>query len=611
MSLCRLHLKTAPPASETLNNIYASFSRRVSSGDRGICPLELTGIFLKLCQSQSCGKCVPCRSGLGRIAALLEGIDKGSGSEKDIELIKKTAGAVADSADCAIGYDAANAVLDAVETYSADLKKHAKNASCMSKHEAVRCVTDCPAHVDISGYIALCGQQRYEDALRLIRKDNPFPSTCALICENPCEKYCRRGIIDDSINIRAIKRSVIEKAAALPPETVAPASGKKVAVIGSGPAGLSAAYYLALMGHEVTVYEKRKRLGGMLRYGIPAYRLPDKYLDADIDYILSHGIKTVMGVEVGGDLSFADLTGKYDSVFVTIGAQGSKSLGIPGEDSKGVLSAVKLLSDIGDGEYPDFSGKDVIVVGGGNVAMDAVRSSIRLGAKTVKCVYRRRVIDMPALYHEIEGAVAEGAEMLPLYAPLKLLADAEGQVKEMIVQPQIVGEYKAGRPVPLKARLPEKSIKCDIIITAIGQGIQSDYFAKQGMKLQWDQIATDLACVVTEMPGVFAGGDCVSGPSTVVKAIEAGKVAAANIDVYLGGEHTISVNVKIPPASMKIKKAWGRVVCRERESFERRRDFDLVELPLSDEETAQECARCLRCDHFGLGTLKDGRMEKW
>jgi len=218
---------------------------------------------------------------------------------------------------------------------------------------------------------------------------------------------------------------------------------------------------------------------------------------------------------------------------------------------------------------------------------------------------------MPALPAEVEGAIAEGAEMVPLYAPVRVVCDEKGRVKELVTQPQIVGEYRDGRPVPKNANLPEKSFECDVIITAIGQSIQSGYFGAQGMKLQYDMLETDLSCAVAELPGVFSGGDCVFGPATVIKAIEAGKVAAASIDDYLGQPHPVAVAIDIPPASPNIKKAWGRVVNREREAFERKTDFELVELPLSDEETAQECSRCLRCDHYGHGTLIDGRLVKW
>ena len=607
----RLFIKTAQPGESTIEDIYAGLKRRVEAGERGVCPVDLTAVFLRLCQSQSCGKCTPCREGLDRMTALLEGMLDGEGTADDIKFIKKTAAAIADSADCAIGFEAAKVVLGCIETYYEDFEAHVSTGSCMTKHQAVRCAWNCPAHVDIPGYIALCGQGRFADAVRVIRKDNPLPSTCALICEHPCEEYCRRGIIDEAINIRAVKRSAVEQAGSVAPEACMPPTGKKIGVIGGGPAGLSAAYYLSLMGHSVTVYEKRKKLGGMLRYGIPLYRLPDEYLDYDIDAILATGVETVMNTNIGTDITFEELRKKYDSVLVTIGAHGNKTLDMPGEDGNGVLSAVKLLSDMGDDEPPDFRGKDVVIVGGGNVAMDASRTSIRLGAKSVKCVYRRRIDDMTALAEEIEGAIAEGVDIMQLRAPMRVENDANGNVKALIVQPQIIGEYRGGRPSPKKANKPEESIPCDIVIVAIGQAIQSEYFKECGIDLNYDMLQTELSCAVPGMPGVFAGGDCTFGPATVIRAIEAGKVSAANIDKYLGYAHHITLNVDIPNAPHSHKAANGRVTSAERTALDRKSDFDMFEFSMSEEEMKQECSRCLRCDHYGMGTLRGGRIYQW
>lgn len=606
----RLFLKTAPPGQKTIDDIYAGLTRRSGYGERGVCPVDLTAVFLRLCQSQSCGKCTPCRTGLGRIVELLEKILAGNGTTEDLELIMRTASAVSDSADCAVGFEAAEMVLGGIEAYRRDFEAHVTQGSCIAVHQAVRCKWNCPAHVDIPGYIALCGQGRYADAVRLIRKDNPFPSACSLICEHPCEEFCRRGILDSAVNIRAIKRAVIDRAGAVPKDPRAPETGKKVAVVGGGPAGLTAAYYLSRMGHTVTVYEKRKKLGGMLRYGIPLYRLPDRYLDADINAILAAGV-TVAESEIGKDIAFDKLHKQYDSVLVTIGAHGGKSLGISGEDSAGVLSAVKLLSDMGDGNPPDFKGKNVVVIGGGNVAMDAARTGVRLGAASVRCAYRRRVEDMTALPEEIEGAMAEGVEIVTLRAPVRVESDEKGRVSAVIFQPQIIGGYRGGRPAPRKANLPEERVACDIVVVAIGQAIESEYFSACGIPLSYDMIKTELSCAIPGLDGVFAGGDCTFGPATVIRAIEAGKVCAANIDAYLGYSHQIDTDIEIPPASHQQQGMCGRVTSAEREAMERGRDFDLIELPVSDEEMAQECARCLRCDHHGLGALKDGRVFKW
>ena len=469
----------------------------------------------------------------------------------------------------------------------------------------------CPAHVDVPGYISLVGEERYDDAIRLIRKDNPFPSVCGLVCEHPCETHCRRTIVDSPLNIRGIKRFAVDHAGEVPAPPRAPSSGKTVAIVGGGPSGLTAAYFLSLMGHTVTVFERKPKLGGMLRYGIPSYRLPGSYLDRDIDTILSTGVSVRVNCEVGTDVTLEELRRDYDSLYLAIGASLHKGLGIPGEDAKGVLSAIEMLDITIRSVKPDFTGKHVVVVGGGNVAMDATRTAVRLGAASVKCVYRRRVSDMTALPEEIEGAMAEGCEVLPLKAPVRIETDDDGAVTALVVQPQVIGEVRGGRPAPRKADQPEERIACDVVLMAVGQVVDSKSFAQAGVPTDHNNIVTADDGSVPGLEGVFSGGDCVSGPATVILAIEAGKVAAASIDEYLGFHTDISANLDIPPAPFRLKHATGRVDLTEREANWRKNDFELMENCMSDQEMAQECSRCLRCDHYGHAGFKGGRLIKW
>lgn len=609
--MSRLEVTPLGNAEKTVRSLYSSLDRRIEASPVGNCPLELTSAFLKLCLAQSCGKCVPCRVGLDKLSNLVDAILDGKGSEEDLELIEKTANAIADSSDCAIGFEAAKLVLEGMAAFKDDYLSHLNKGRCTSEFASIPCTAECPAHVDIPAYVALTSEGRYADAIRVIRKDNPFPSVCGLICEHPCEKHCRRSLVDAPVNIRGLKRFAIDNAGVVPAPEKAKETGKTVAVVGGGPAGLTAAYFLSLMGHNVTVFEKRNRLGGMLRYGIPCYRLPDSYLDADIDVILSLGVEVKFGVNIGKDITMDELKSKYDSVYVSIGAHSDNKLGIDGEGSKGVISAVELLGNIGDFKKPDFSGKNVVIVGGGNVAMDVTRTSMRLGAKSVKCVYRRRVEDMTALPEEIEGAVAEGCEVIPLKAPVRIEADADENVTALVVKPQVIGEVDRGRPKPYDADAPEEKIPCDIIIVAIGQAIDSKHFAESGMAANRGRLVAKKDGSVENMDGVFTGGDCVSGPATVIKAIEAGKVAAANIDEYLGFHTDIENLVDIPVPTYKFKPACGRVNNTERDAEDRKKDFELMEKPISREEAEQECSRCLRCDHYGCGALKGGRSLKW
>ena len=278
-----------------------------------------------------------------------------------------------------------------------------------------------------------------------------------------------------------------------------------VAVIGGGPGGISAAYYLALMGHSVTLFEAKKKLGGMLRYGIPSYRLPREILDQEIADLVSAGITVKTETPVGDNPSILDLKKEYDAVYIAIGAQTDKKIGIEGEDAKGVLSAVEMLRGIGDDEMPDFKGKDIVVIGGGNVAMDVARSSIRLGAKRVRIVYRRRQVDMTAMREEVEGAVEEGCEVLELQSPLRIEKDKDGNAVALWVKPQIIGAYDRGRPKPCNSEKPEERLACDRVLVAIGQGIESHDFEKHGIPVRRGVIDALNWSGIKDIPGVFAG----------------------------------------------------------------------------------------------------------
>ena len=611
--MSRLDIKTPSRAQTVVEGLYRDMERRIAASPPGLCPVDMSLSFLQLCHAQTCGKCVPCRIGLGQLTLLINQVLDGEATMETIAIIEKTARSIVNTADCAIGRDAARLVVEGLEGFRDDYEEHVKHNRCLAGlQNPVPCVALCPAGVDIPGYMALVGEGRCADAVRLIRKDNPFPTACAYICEHPCEARCRRNMVDDAINIRGLKRYAVDHAGVVPQPECAPATGKKVAIIGGGPSGLSCAYYLALMGHGVTVYEEREQLGGMLRYGIPSYRFPREKLDAEIESILSLGIEVHTGVTVGRDIWLEKLEQEYDCIYIAIGAHQDKKTGIPGENSKNVISAVEMLRAIGDNEMPDFTGKQVVVIGGGNVAMDVTRSSIRLGADKVTCVYRRRQADMTALPDEITGALAEGAELMTLAAPVRIEADEDGTAKALWVQPQIIGEMdKAGRPRPGKAALEEIRIPADVIVVAIGQGVEIQGFDQAGVPIQRGAFVAGLSGQVRDMDSVFAGGDCVTGPATAIRAIAAGKVAAANIDEHLGFRHEITVDVEIPSPKLNNSPPHGRIDTTEREACERKHDFEDIECGLTHEGACAEAGRCLRCDHFGYGIFRGGRNEKW
>ena len=612
--MSRLDINTPDQAQMVVDQLYHDMERRIIASGPGLCPVDMALNFLQMCHAQSCGKCVPCRIGLGQLANLMRDILDGKGKMQDLETMRETAEIIEATASCAIGTHAARLVLTGLKGFRDDYIEHIKNHRCLGNMEQpVPCVALCPANVDIPGYIALIREGRPADAVRLIRKDNPFPVACAYVCEHPCEARCRRTMLDEPINIRGLKRYAVDTAGDVPQPECAPSTGKRIAVVGGGPGGLSCAYYLALMGHEVTIYEKFKRLGGMLRYGIPSYRYPRELLDQEIDSILSLGINVHTETEVGKDISFANLDATYDCIYLAIGAHTDKKTGIEGEDSEGVYSAVEILQQIGDDIYPDFAGKNVVIIGGGNVAMDVTRSAIRFGAKKVTCVYRRRQEDMTALPEEIEGAIAEGVELLTMHSPLRIEADENGHATALIAQKQLTGLIKRGRPSLSADEVPETRIPADIVVEAIGQGIDSRAFEAAGVPVFHGAISalSDSRLSDTHMDGVFAGGDCVTGPASAIRAIAAGKVAAANIDEYLGFNHEITVDVAIPAPRLGDKPQHARVNCTEREANERKNDFICIECGLTDKGALAESSRCLRCDHFGYGIFKGGRHTKW
>ena len=611
--MSRLKIAIENEAVQTVERLYKDLERRIVASPPGICPVDLALNFLRLCHAQTCGKCVPCRIGLGQLATYLEDVLDGRATMATLGEIERLAKDIEISADCAIGTEAARMVLRGLDGFRDEYVAHIQTGNCTYHiNQPVPCVALCPAGVDIPGYIALIREGRCADAVRLIRKDNPFPTACALICEHPCEARCRRNMLDSSVNIRGLKRYAVDNAGVVPAPVCGPSTGKRVAIVGGGPSGLSAAYYLQLMGHSCTVFELRPKLGGMLRYGIPNYRFPRERLQEDIDCILSTGVEIKYNTKIGESLTIDDLRRQYDAVYVSIGAQSDKKVGIEGEESKNVYSAVDLLGSIGSDNPPDFTGKRVVVIGGGNVAMDCVRSSLRLGASEAKIVYRRRKEDMTALPEEVDGALEEGCGLMQLHAPIRIEADENGNACALWAQPQIIGKIDAwGRAKVFAAAKEPVRIAADVVVVAIGPGIETRHFEQAGMSVKRGNLAALPDGMVSDLPGVFAGGDCVTGPATVIRAIAAGKVAAANIDNYLGFNHLISVDVDIPAAISEDKHHCARVNLGEKDAQERKDNFEHIECGMTAQEAAQECGRCLRCDHYGYGIFKGGRAAIW
>ncbi|MBE5969026.1 MAG: glutamate synthase [Lachnospiraceae bacterium] len=594
-----------------LEVVLNKFKSRMSAFPPGICPLALYRSILQISINQSCGKCVPCRDGLVKADKLLSEILEGTGTKETFEELERLAVMISKTADCAVGVVAANTVLDSIKEFPDEYKSHIEEKCCVEDvGQTIPCSTLCPAHVDVPAYIALIKEKEYEAAVNIIRNKNPFPTACAFVCEHPCEKKCRRTIIDQPINIRGLKRYAVDKARANQIKCPTPnvKTGKKIAVVGSGPAGLTAAWFLALMGHRVDVFEEHEKPGGMLRYGIPEYRLPKERLDEDIKAILSRGdIELHCNTKVGRDISFEKIR-EYDAVFLGLGAQKGRRMPMENADAKNVIPAADFLQNLAAGKPMDLKGKKVALIGGGNVAMDAARTAVRLGAESVH-VFTRKRDDITALSEELEGAMQEGVRFRTLLSFLHIETDKEtNELTAVWLQPEIVGEYdEYGFVTTEHSSAYPYRFKCDVLILAVGQESDVKDFEKEGVVTNKNRIVTNEYCQLEAMPNVFSGGDCVTGPSTAINAIATGRIAAYNIDEFLGYHHKVSLEEKAPAALPNKCKPCGRTEIEETDPFERKNNFEPVEISMNDEEAEKEASRCLRCDHFGCGTMEGGR----
>ena len=598
---------------QRIDVVLRKFRSRLNSYPPGMCPLVLYRSLLQISMNQSCGKCVPCRDGLVQAHRMLEKILNGDGTPQTLEELSALCRMISQTADCAVGVTAANMVLDSLREFEDEYQSHILSRRCVENvSQTVPCMTLCPAHVNVPGYISLIKQEDYAGAINMIRDRNPFPTACAMICEHPCEQKCRRSIIDAPINIRGLKKYAVDMMKADEVRTPAPnvSTGKKIAVIGSGPSGLTAAYFLALMGHKVVVFEEHEKPGGMLRYGIPEYRLPVTRLEQDIRAILSAGdIELRCNTKIGRDLSFYDLKKDYDAIFLGLGAQIGNRIPMENADAENVIPAADFLQDVANGHPLDLKGKKVVLLGGGNVAMDAARTAVRLGAETIH-VFTRKRDDMTALASEMESAMQEGVRFRTLLAFLNIETDKEtGRVCAVWLQPQIVGEYdQAGMMTTEHSTRYPYRFKCDLLILGVGQRSDVAAFEAAGVPVSRGRIDADESCMIEGCEGVFSGGDCVTGPSTAINAIAAGQVAAFNIDEYLGYHHKVRCEASAPPAMPNPCVPTGRAEIEEVDPFERRVNFDEVEVPMTPEEAMREAGRCLRCDHYGCGPMVGGSL---
>ena len=572
------------------------------------CMVDTARYFMEFIQDESCGKCVACRLGTKRMLEILERITKGEGQEGDLDLLEELSETIKETAICGLGQTAPNPVLSAISNFREEFVEHIKYKYCRagvcSDLFVSPCENTCPANVNVPGYTALIAEGRFMDAYSLIRQENPFPAVCGRICTRPCESKCRRRTLDESVAICDLKRFVADYAhkheKPYSKDIVFQKNGRRIAIIGAGAAGLTCGHYLARIGYDVDIYESEKVAGGVLAYGIPEYRLPMDILQHEIELIEREGVNIHLNTVVGENITFSDLREDSDALFVATGTQIAQRIDIPGESLKGVIHGLDFLKKANLGEELDI-GENVIVIGGGNTAIDSARTAVRLGAKKVTILYRRTQSMMPAYETEVLEAFEEGVELIRMTQPVRFLDDGNDHVSGVECKPMMLGEFdNTGRRKSVPSDEPNFFVDADTVIPAISQYADLPFIpAKDIGRTKWGTFTVNPDTMMTTMDGVFAGGDIVRGPDSVIQAIADGKLAAISIDKYLGGRGKLNKGEKI---KFTLKADDDEVVELPRYPLDmldlekRKESFDEVVLGYHKLTAMAEAMRCLHCE---------------
>ncbi|MEW6141661.1 MAG: NADH-ubiquinone oxidoreductase-F iron-sulfur binding region domain-containing protein [Chloroflexota bacterium] len=587
--------------------------------DETTCMVEVARYFLSFTQTESCGQCAPCRLGTKQMLEILTRITQGKGRDSDIETLLGIARTVKECSLCGLGQTCPNPVLTTLNYFRDEYEAHIREKKCPAAVcDALMispCQHTCPVGINIPKYVAHIGAGEYLEAIETIRERNPFPAICGRICHHPCEWRCRRGELDEPVAIRALKRFVADwyfsHAAELPPPVPFPQTrAQKVAVMGAGPCGLSCAYFLAQMGYPVTVFEALPVGGGMLSVAIPDFRLPREVIESEIEYIAKRGVQIRYNTPINASFNIDDLKkAGFQAIFIAAGAQRSQRIGIPGEleDVEGFYYGLRFLRDVKVGR-PVRIGRRVAVIGGGNVALDAARTALRLGGDEVNIFYRRSREEMPVTDVEYDEAVAEGVGMSFLVSPTRIVSDKWRVAGLQCTRMRLGEPDDSGRRRPVPIPGSEFLAESDTVIAAVGQAPDLSFLPPDSAleRTRLETLVVDPNRLATNVPGVFAGGDFVFGPGMVIEAIAAGRRGAIAIDKYLKGDTS---RVEIYDLKQKIveetpvaeveEETWQPQPAPEipHLALDRRKgSFEETELRLSTEQAARESKRCLRCD---------------
>jgi NADH-quinone oxidoreductase subunit F len=589
--------------------------------DEDNCMVDVARYFIEFTHSESCGKCVPCRVGLDKGLRILNQFTRGKGSEEDLSTLDELGRMIRDTSLCGLGQTAPNPVLTTMRHFRHEFEDHLRAHRCRAgvcQDLALSpCENSCPLHMNIPRFLELYKEGRLDEAFESVTFDNPLPASTGRVCQHPCDNRCRRHAVDEAVNMREVHRLIADSiflsdrfdvmAARIAARKMA-ATGKKIAVVGAGPTGLTAAFYLALYGHEVTVLESHAEAGGMLRYVLPEYRLPKAVLNKEIELIRRLGVKFEFNKNVGTDVPLNDLELGFDAVFLSIGTWKEAWVYLPGTELKGVMPALLFLEGIAKGERVPL-GQRVAVIGGGNAAIDSARTALRKGA-TVTVIYRRERKDMPAIHEEVEAAEQEGAHFAFLATPHRIVGE-NGAVKAIEVVKTRLGEFdSSGRRRPISTE-EIQSFKCDTVILAVGEAVDRDFCKASGLSIHENgTLVYDRYTLETSREKFYAGGDLISGASNVSNAMGYGKKAARFIDQRLMDE--MRTDELLPHFEYDHNPPEHVSESRRHHPHplppkQRVKDFEEAVLPLTAEEAVEEASRCLRCDIKENGVVPSHR----